>query len=485
MKDRRKRRSGGSDSIRYGGVRLQTLNSIMIVLIVVVSVVLLIGLDILSDTYRSLRNTTDAYIACQDDARDMIEASDYLTNQARGFAVTGNRDYLDNYFAESKTTKRGAQAIADMEAYLPGSKALDYLEDALKASVDLMQREYYAMRLVVEAEGYRLSEFPEEIRAVELTQEDLELSSDAQMDKAADMVFGSEYQAEKDEIFADVQKCLERILTLVKRGEENDFQKMERTMHRVSILIGVMMFLFLAMIVLILRLIVRPLEDNVDHINEKTHLPMRGAFELQYMASVYNRMFDVNKENNDRLAYEAHHDALTGAYNRAGFEVRYQEEDKNSITLILLDVDRFKEVNDQHGHSEGDLVLQQVVHLIRSSFREEDYVCRIGGDEFAIILLFADASARDVIEEKFHQINEQLKNPVGTLPSVSISAGVAFPDRKNPTDNMFKDADAALYDMKRHGRSGIRFYGETPLGETVAAATKIDWDGSTGTKADE
>ena len=101
------------------------------------------------------------------------------------------------------------------------------------------------------------------------------------------------------------------------------------------------------------------------------------------------------------------------------------------------------------------------MNLIRDNFRAEDYVCRIGGDEFAVIMLFADSSMKPQIEEKISIINHELRNPPGTLPQVSLSVGVAAGDRKNPTPDMFKDADAALYAVKRAGRNGCAFYGES------------------------
>ena len=104
--------------------------------------------------------------------------------------------------------------------------------------------------------------------------------------------------------------------------------------------------------------------------------------------------------------------------------------------------------------------MKQVVKLFHDYFRQEDYICRIGGDEFAIIMQFTDSSARDVILRKFEDIRNQLKQPSEGRPAVSLSVGVAFCDRSEPTESMFKDADVALYAVKRAGKNGVQFYGD-------------------------
>ena len=460
MKERRKQRPGMTHE-RCGGVRLQTLSSVMIIAAVIVTAGLLFGVNRLMDTYHSLKDTTDAYISCQDDARNMMEASDYLTNEARAFSVTGDRIHLDNYFTESTQTQRRDTALRHLEGYMPESDAVQFLKGALEESIELMDREYYSMRLVIDAQGYDIKEFPEAVQKVKLKAEDKSLSADEKMILATDIMFDDVYQNEKEKISAHVEQCLNQILNTVEASQTENYSLMESLMTRVSILIGIILLLFLLLVAMIIGLIVQPIKEYVTFINEKRYLPMRGAFELRFLASAYNRMYEENQAHSDQLAYEAVHDSLTGAYNRAGFEERYHASDKNSIVLLLIDIDRFKEINDTHGHSVGDQVLKRVVNLIRDNFRAEDYVCRIGGDEFAVIMLFADSSMKPQIEEKISIINHELRNPPGTLPQVSLSVGVAAGDRKNPTPDMFKDADAALYAVKRAGRNGCAFYGES------------------------
>ena len=132
--------------------------------------------------------------------------------------------------------------------------------------------------------------------------------------------------------------------------------------------------------------------------------------------------------------------------------------DLQHIALILVDVDDFKSVNDTYGHDMGDRMLKRVASILRSSFRSVDYVCRIGGDEFAIIMTRANSTMHGLIREKIRRANEQLMHPEDNLPPTSLSVGVAFSDRPNPSSDIFHDADTALYRVKAGGRCGCLFH---------------------------
>ncbi len=145
--------------------------------------------------------------------------------------------------------------------------------------------------------------------------------------------------------------------------------------------------------------------------------------------------------------------------NRGGFDQLRQllKAQKKPIAFLLIDVDKFKEVNDEHGHEAGDKVLKKVASLLRVSFRSKDYVARIGGDEFSVIMMDTTPQMTELIREKINNLNWRLKNPNDGLPQVSLSVGVAFSDT-GFTDNLYPDADSALYQVKENGRCGCDFY---------------------------
>ena len=105
-----------------------------------------------------------------------------------------------------------------------------------------------------------------------------------------------------------------------------------------------------------------------------------------------------------------------------------------------------------------DTILQKVATLLKRTFRSIDYVRRIGGDEFASIMVEMTSDLKYTIEEKIEAVNETLSKEVDGVPAVSLSVGVAFSDLDNAEDDIFKDADKALYYIKEHGRHGCKIF---------------------------
>ena len=156
--------------------------------------------------------------------------------------------------------------------------------------------------------------------------------------------------------------------------------------------------------------------------------------------------------------YKATHDSLTKVYNRAGYDLLLAGVPMNSTFMLLIDADNFKEVNDSYGHETGDRILQKITESIRSVFRAEDYICRIGGDEFVVFMVNTVESQRELIAHKVHSINRKLSDTSDGLPATSVSAGVAFGGNAADQKEWFEHADKALYETKRSGRNGCSFY---------------------------
>ncbi len=180
--------------------------------------------------------------------------------------------------------------------------------------------------------------------------------------------------------------------------------------------------------------------------------------ELQFATGVYNDILEENKAVREKLRHEASHDPLTGLLNRGAYEMLLKNVDTSHMALILVDIDHFKTVNDTYGHDVGDRVLKRVAEVLKHSFRSVDLICRIGGDEFVVIMTRADSTMRELLMSKMKRANQMLLHPKDDLPPVSLSVGVAFSDRKNPCGDIFKDADTALYRVKEAGRNGCEIY---------------------------
>ncbi|WP_066794865.1 GGDEF domain-containing protein [Sphingomonas soli] len=148
-------------------------------------------------------------------------------------------------------------------------------------------------------------------------------------------------------------------------------------------------------------------------------------------------------------------DALTGVENRLAFEEYFREsmEGRLGATLLYLDLDEFKQVNDRHGHEAGDALLVDVAHRIRAAVRSCDRVFRLGGDEFAVIL--DDMNPREV-EARVLAMIAQIAQPSTVSPGVTIrvgaSVGGAMLDNREPAEAVLRAADAALYQAKALGR---------------------------------
>ena len=167
----------------------------------------------------------------------------------------------------------------------------------------------------------------------------------------------------------------------------------------------------------------------------------------------------------DQLFRVASMDELTQIYNRRALNHFMQQQidafgSEGEIMVLLVDIDHFKHVNDTYGHDVGDKVITKAAKIIQNSFRTQDYVCRIGGDEFAVIMIRSDSSMKDLITRKVNLINEK----IGTaeeeegIPSISCSVGVAFGRVGLSVSDLFKRADSALYNTKQSGRKGVSFY---------------------------
>jgi two-component system cell cycle response regulator len=157
----------------------------------------------------------------------------------------------------------------------------------------------------------------------------------------------------------------------------------------------------------------------------------------------------------EALAYS---DELTSLYNRRFLGrqlsalIRSATRHRRAMSLVLVDVDRFKAVNDEYGHERGDVVLERIARRLSHVLREEDFAGRWGGEEFLILL-------PDVDEVGAHATAERLRESVAGRPvaglAVTVSAGTATWQHGESADDLLRRADAALYEAKRAGRDRV------------------------------
>lgn len=410
--------------------------------------------------YALLRSATQDYMAGETAAQKLQAGSDTLTRQARLAAATGEQTYIDAYFQEANVTRSRERALDELSSLRGDPEAIRPLQQALDASVELMQTEYYAMRLVETAGHIPSSQWPEEIRAAVLTEEDASLSDERMMERAQTILIGPEYEDAKAEITADIAAALAMLTdSLVERQYHaaEVFTGIFRTMISCVVIFAVIMLLDCA---IIRRGIVRPLLEYDESIRHGLISPIHGVEELQTLARTYNSIYQENEEREMLMKRQAEHDPLTELLNRGSFDriLSLYEKDQSSFALILADVDTFKSVNDTYGHMVGDLTLKKAASALKTAFRSVDYVCRIGGDEFAVIMVDMTPELYYTITDKIGEVNRQLAQPEDGLPAVSLSVGVAFSNQPDSGENLFRCADSALYYTKAHGRRGCSLY---------------------------
>lgn len=444
------------DKIRKKGISLRVVYIWIVVLAIIITGLMIYSTFQLASTFSAMSEATDEYISLDKASYDLMDASDYLTEKAQRFTLDGNMDYLNDYFTEAFVTQRREKAIAQMSADPEIAPALEELKEAMEASQSLMNREYYAMKLVIEAKGY--TDYPDLLKDIKLSEEDEALLSEEKMKKASEMVLGDEYYSQKDVIRSNMKESLRELEVLTRSEEERSKSNMSAEIRVSRIIILVQGLSILFMVWLTTRLGISPILKAVDKIKEDDPLPEMGANEFRYLARTYNKMYSVYKNSVEKLNYKASHDELTGVYNRAGYDLLLSSIDLGSTFMMLIDIDDFKSINDTYGHEMGDRIIIKVASTLSGYFRADDYICRIGGDEFVVFMAHSDVTQCKLIESKIKQINIDLANEKDDLADTSISVGIAHGSQaKSPTE-WFNQADSALYETKRRGKSGYTFY---------------------------
>ncbi|MCR4377969.1 MAG: GGDEF domain-containing protein [Rhodospirillales bacterium] len=211
--------------------------------------------------------------------------------------------------------------------------------------------------------------------------------------------------------------------------------------------------------------------------NGKTLLEPSAATQLALMTAIVMTMISamgfmalVMEYLKKDLKRQAERDPLTGAYNRRAFDTLANHifargrRERGAVSLVILDLDHFKSINDCHGHAAGDLVLKRVVSLVQNILRAEDILVRLGGEEFAIMLpsatldeaLHIAERIRTTIEAESFAIAPEAVRVTTSLGVTSI-ASIGATDA---IDEMIKKADTALYQAKDAGRNRVCIFQE-------------------------
>lgn len=200
-------------------------------------------------------------------------------------------------------------------------------------------------------------------------------------------------------------------------------------------------------------------KDGSEVLVQITISPFKSGDQWQALCTLRDISERRGRESN--LYYLATHDSLTGVYNRRGLDMRLEQDLRraarygHALSVLMIDLNHFKQVNDMHGHQAGDGVLQKVAVVLESQVREVDYVSRLGGDEFIVVLgETGKENARNAAQRIYTLL---MREPVSladhTLIPVSASIGIAtFPEDGKTPETLFAVADREMYASKTAGR---------------------------------
>lgn len=254
--------------------------------------------------YHTMHENTEIYIQCEQYGDQMKEASDYLTEQARLFVLTGEQKYLSDYIEETEHKRRRNKAVENLAEYFENSDILLRLQEALESSEELKERECYAMKLVWCA-GEDKNQMPEMLQLIKLSAEDEGLSAEEKLVQARTMVFDEDYEHYKTEIYQDVELSVDNLIDVIHQAQMASSARLERSLHILqfqSVLVLVLLLLFAYGT---RRILLVPLKNYVKNMDAGEKLPQAGVEELAYVAETYNAVYDENKKMLEVFRQEA------------------------------------------------------------------------------------------------------------------------------------------------------------------------------------
>ena len=445
-------------------IRLRILSFWMLFLGIFAFLAMIYGIRVVYKRYEKLLSDTENYVFAQRDVQEFKTSLDFLTEQARQFVLTMDAGYIKAYFNSESALDRYDECLRSLKIRFGNmdTQATLILSEMLPYIAPLSDREIHSMRLIASVLHVSENDMPPILRGYSLTAEEEAMSETEKEDSAYFLIFSHEYTELRYFVDEKLSKATNQIFSYTHQRQLSSrifFHKaMANQLTCSALLVALLSLSFFFISVLILR----PIRFFVANIREEKPLDSKvlAGAELKYLASTYNNMYEMNRTVKKELQRQASYDAVSGLLNRVAFEqmCAYYKGVENSVALLIIDVDNFKHINDSYGHEIGDIALRHVSDLLKSVVGENDRAFRIGGDEFAIIMVDYKESDERFIEHKFVEINMTLQHPISVeFPRLSVSVGVSFSERGYSSE-MYSNADKALYRTKENGRCGISFY---------------------------
>ena len=439
--------------IKGKGIKVNILSGIFVVIGVITMIA---SIFVIKNIYDKYDEMMDDYllVGIQGDAAESFQkASDYLTDQSRKFAVTGNIENAENYFEEINVTKRREAAIDVTEKSHTLNLETNLLNNAMELSESLAKQETHAMKLAAEAMMLDETKLPEEIASYKLTEEEQALDSAEKQNLAIELLYNNEYEDYKDRINWDIDNAI----VLIKEESGTKFREDESdliiVLNIATLLLFIMFILLMLIFIFNALLVVKPAKKFVELLDKKERLPEIGGYEFRKFARKYNDIYRSNKKNRELLREQGEVDDLTGTLKVGTLElVRHNlTQTKEPLGIMMVDIDNFRSLKEAKGYEMADKVVAKVANLFTTSFKSSDYIIRTSQDEFEIFLLRMKQTDSDMLIGRIAEINEMLKDTSDGVAEASVSVGVSFSEN-GYTVEAERAADMALNSVKENSR---------------------------------
>lgn len=443
------------------GISLRNLNFCLILAASAVSALMIYSTFSLSSSFSALSEAVTKHHSLENDAASLMSASDYLTENAQRYVISGNRRYLDNYLTEANDTRRREKAVDHMAEITDASKALIKLREAMGVSKKLMYQEYYAMLLVLSTKPGE--PVPDLLKNMSVRAEDQALSVPEKLRLAQSYVFSENYYHQKEQIRESMAESLNEIHLITDRAEKASADSHFSEISRERWVISIQVLAIMGMILLTSYLGITPVLRAAEKIKTDSPLQESGSNEFRFLARAYNQMFRKNNNRLARLNYKASLDELTGLYNRSACELILSAMDIKTAWLILVTADSpdSEEIPAQNNSGEDDasaIALKKIARALTKAFRTDDYICRIGSRDFLIFMFNADKSKELMVNKKAEIIRSQLGNTEDGLQEVPVTISCAhgsdIPDSAALMEPVSRDPNAP----RRFSRAGRAFF---------------------------
>ena len=441
-------KKSGTSVKKHAGIRLNHLNILLSTVGLIIAALMVFFTYQTTESVTDIVSVTDTYLDNQQAGGMLRDVAASMAEQAMAFVRDGQPGPASAYDEQRNAV------LTRMKLYMAGSAGGKAADEAYQQAVDTFNMQYAvdlrAMRLVADTLPVSLfSALPAFLQEAELSAEDLGLSPEEKKAAALALLTSDEYAGYAGIIRSAVDSSHRLSSEGAKKQAAETSSRVADIVRTQTALILLFVALSVSALVINHALLISPIGKSVGNLDRREPIPERGCYEMQHLASVYNDVLADNQEKTEKLSYTATHDALTGLINRADFDRLFETAALEQIGIVVADVDHFKQYNDDFGHDIGDKVLRAASNALKHNFRAEDQVCRIGGDEFCVIMPGLCHADGNQIVERIVRINRELEDVGEDLPPITLSAGVAFWNRPNPKGTIFKDADSALIDLKK------------------------------------